>query len=167
MILEVFDAEHGACSLVTTSNGRRIMIDCGHNATTGWRPGIFLRSAGVSRIDRLFVMNYDEDHVAGYPDLMANVAVDVLVELSVMPGTIRYLKSEDGMGNGIDMLTRTIEGLFIGGPPPAHDDFGDTSFSLYWNNYGIPPFRPDIVMGHSVGRSRRCASLEASASTTA
>jgi beta-lactamase superfamily II metal-dependent hydrolase len=120
MILEVFDVEHGACALVTTSNGRRCLIDCGHNATTNWRPGSFLRRAGINRLDRLFITNYDEDHVSGYPDLRANVAIDVLVRNpSVPPGAIRFLKSEDGMGNGIDLLVRTIEGVFTGGPPPA------------------------------------------------
>lgn len=78
MILEVFDVEHGACALVTTSNCRRIMIDCGHNAKSGWRPGTFLVGAGIPRLDRLFVTNYDEDHVSGYPDLISNVVVDVL-----------------------------------------------------------------------------------------
>jgi beta-lactamase superfamily II metal-dependent hydrolase len=140
MIVEIFDVEHGACALVTTSNGRRILIDCGHNATTNWWPGTFLTRAGINRIDRLFVTNYDEDHVSGYPDLLANVAIDVLGRNpSVLPGTIRYLKTEDGMGAGIDALVRSIESVFNGGAPPAIDDFGDTSFSLYWNTYGVPP----------------------------
>ena len=140
MILEIFDVEHGACALVTTSNGRRMLIDCGHNATTNWRPGTFLARAGILRLDRFFVTNYDEDHVSGYPDLLANVTIDVLVRNpSVLPGIIRYLKTEDGMGNGIDLLVPSIEGTFTGGAPAAVD-FGDTSFSLYWNSYGAPPF---------------------------
>jgi beta-lactamase superfamily II metal-dependent hydrolase len=144
MILEIFDVEHGACALVTTSNCRRLLIDSGHNATTGWRPGTFLVRAGITRLDRLFITNYDEDHVSGYPDLLANVVVDVLVRNpSVQPNAIRHLKTEDGMGSGIDMLVRSIEGLFTGGPPPAIDDFGDTSFSFYWNSHGTPPFGMD------------------------
>lgn len=141
MILEVFDVEHGACALVTTSTGRRFMVDCGHNATTDWRPGTFLARKGITRLDRLFITNYDEDHVSGYPDLFSNVAIDVLVRNpSVAPSTIRYLKTADGMGNGIDLLVSSIEGVFTGGAPPAIEDFGDTSFSAYWNSYGAPPF---------------------------
>ena len=140
MIVEVFDVEHGACALITTSNGRRIMIDCGHNATTGWKPGTFLARAGITRLDKLFITNYDEDHVSGYSDLVTKVGIDVLGRNpSVQPGTIRYLKTEDGMGSGIDTLIRSIEGTFTGGPPPAVEDFGDTSFSFYWNNFGQPP----------------------------
>ena len=65
MILEIFDVEHGACALVTTGNGKRILIDCGDNATTGWEPGSALRRRGIAAIERLVVTNYDEDHVSG------------------------------------------------------------------------------------------------------
>jgi beta-lactamase superfamily II metal-dependent hydrolase len=117
------------------------LIDCGHNATTKWLPGTFLAGAGIHRLNRLFVTNYDEDHVSGYPNLFGNVDIDVLVRNpSVLPGTLRYLKSEDGMGNGIELLVRTIERVFTGGAPSPVDDFGDTSFSVYWNNYGLPPY---------------------------
>jgi hypothetical protein len=37
MKLQIFDVEHGACSLLTADNNARVMIDCGHNATTGGR----------------------------------------------------------------------------------------------------------------------------------
>jgi hypothetical protein len=98
----------------------------------------FFAGAGIDRLDRLFVTNYDEAHVSGYPNLLANVTVDVLVRNpSVLPGILQYLKSEDGKGNGIDMLVRSIERVFTGGAPSPFDDFGDTSF--YWNNYGVPP----------------------------
>jgi beta-lactamase superfamily II metal-dependent hydrolase len=30
MKVEIFDVEHGACSLITTSGGQHVMIDCGH-----------------------------------------------------------------------------------------------------------------------------------------
>ena len=49
MILDIYDLEHGACALITTSNGRRVLIDSGHNVRTGWRPGTFRRTPYVSR----------------------------------------------------------------------------------------------------------------------
>jgi beta-lactamase superfamily II metal-dependent hydrolase len=138
MILEIFDVEHGACALITTSNGRRTMIDCGHNATTGWRPGTALARAGIRHLDQLCITNYDEDHVSGYPNLIENVTIDVLVRNgSVLPGTIRHLKSKDGMGNGIEALIRSIEGTFTGSAP-AVEDYGDTSFTFHRNSYGAP-----------------------------
>jgi hypothetical protein len=60
---------------------------------------------------------------------------------TVAPGTIRYLKSEDGMGLGIERLIWSMENWFTGGPP-AYQDFGDTVFTGYWNHYGL--FPPDF-----------------------
>jgi beta-lactamase superfamily II metal-dependent hydrolase len=140
MFMEIFDVEHGACALVTTSNGKRAMIDCGHNTTTDWKPGGALAAAGIHRLDRLYVTNYDEDHVSGYPDLIENVFIGTLCRNpSVAPATIRHLKTEDGMGPGIEQLVLSMEYLFTGGPPPVVEDYGDTSFSLYWNQYGARP----------------------------
>jgi hypothetical protein len=39
MRLEIFNVEHGACALVTTSGNRHILVDCGDNTTIGWEPG--------------------------------------------------------------------------------------------------------------------------------
>ena len=140
MILEIFDVEHGACALVTTNNGKLILIDCGHNASTGWRPGTALRRRGITAIDRLIVTNYDEDHVSGYSNLLENVEVGSLQRnRKVAAATIRYLKSEDGMGVGIQTLTHTIENYFTG-PDLSDDLFGDTTVRVFSNPFGAPPF---------------------------
>ena len=124
MILDIYDVEHGACALITTSNGRRVLIDSGHNASNGWRPGTFLRNAGITEIDRLCVTNYDEDHVSGLPDLLSNVAVHALFRNpSVLPQTIRYLKSEDGMGRGIETLVDCEQALKRGPPRTPSNPF--------------------------------------------
>jgi beta-lactamase superfamily II metal-dependent hydrolase len=137
--LEIFDVEHGACALITTSNGKRVMIDCGHNATTRWKPGNALRRHNITYLDGLCVTNYDEDHVSGYPNLAESVFIGTLFRNpSVQPSTIRQLKSEDGMGVGIERLIWSIVNVFTG-RPPGIQDFGDTSFSLYWNSYGVVP----------------------------
>jgi hypothetical protein len=39
----------------------------------------------------------------------------------------------NGMGVGITRLVLFMEHVFTGGWPPAIEDFGDTSFSIYWN----------------------------------
>jgi beta-lactamase superfamily II metal-dependent hydrolase len=138
MFLEIFDVEHGACALITTSNDKRVMIDCGHNAATNWRPGSHLARYGITLLDRLYVTNFDEDHVSGFPNLSDYVRIGALYRNpSVAPSTIRYLKTEDGMGVGIERLVLSMEHVFTGGPPPAIEDYGDTSLTAYWNNYGV------------------------------
>ena len=81
------------------------MIDCGHNATTGWKPGTYLRGQNIHLLDMLAVTNYDEDHASAAADLFDNVDVRWLTRnISVAGPTIRSLKSEDGMGPGIQRL---------------------------------------------------------------
>ena len=67
-----------SCALLTCDNGTRLMIDCGHNGDTGWRPGRYLRDQGISRLEMLAITNYDEDHVRGLPDLLQKVYVERL-----------------------------------------------------------------------------------------
>ena len=48
MRLQIFDVEHGAYPLPTADNNARLMIDCGHSATTGWQPGKYLIQQGIT-----------------------------------------------------------------------------------------------------------------------
>jgi beta-lactamase superfamily II metal-dependent hydrolase len=68
--LKFFDVEHGACALITTSGYRHILVDCGTNNSTGWKPATELLWRGITEIERLIVTNYDEDHASGYRDLI-------------------------------------------------------------------------------------------------
>jgi beta-lactamase superfamily II metal-dependent hydrolase len=139
MILEIFDVEHGACALVTTGNGKHVLIDCGDNTSTGWEPGTVLRKRGITAIERLIVTNYDEDHVSGYPNLLQNVVIGGLQRNNrINAATIRYLKSEDGIGVGIQTLTNTIDSLF-NGPALPDNHFGDMTIRTFSNPYGVPP----------------------------
>jgi len=121
MKIEIFDVEHGACALITADNYSRIMIDCGHNATTGWRPGSYLRSIGVTYLENLVITNYDEDHVSGICDLFDRVTVGWITRnTSVTPDHIRWLKTQDGMGPGIDRLIYELTQNFLpAGSPRA------------------------------------------------
>ncbi|MEQ0775945.1 MBL fold metallo-hydrolase [Paraburkholderia tropica] len=105
MHLTVFDVQHGACALLTCDNGDRIMVDCGHNGTNDWRPGNYLAERNVKHLDLLVVTNYDEDHVSGLPNLQEKVSIGALLRnKTVSPDVLTQLKSDDGMGVGIDAL---------------------------------------------------------------
>lgn len=116
MRIQIFDVEHGACALITADNNARIMIDCGDNATTGWKPGTYLRSIGVTTLEKLVITNYDEDHVSGINDLFDKVQVQWIVRnTSISPTDIKNLKSDHGMGPGIERLVRELTTNFL--PP--------------------------------------------------
>lgn len=160
-LLQIFDVEHGACALFTsactTTGYKRFLIDCGHNATTGWYPGEHLQRLGVSKLEHLVITNYDEDHVSGYPDfLRRGIQVDWMVRnSSVAPGTIKHLKSEYGMGPGIEALVNSLNRfsspLGAVGPPripgvqwetfrnayPVFADENNLSLVLYLDIRGI------------------------------
>jgi beta-lactamase superfamily II metal-dependent hydrolase len=134
MRLQIFNVEHGACALLTTSNGRRVMIDCGDNTTTGWEPGSYLASQGITSLDRLIISNYDEDHVSGIANLLAYVNVGMITRnSSVSTNAIRTLKTEDGMGLSIQTLIDVLDNVYTGSVAATDLDFGDTSFELFYN----------------------------------
>lgn len=144
MRLEIFDVGHGACALVTGDNGTRMMIDCGHRADPLWLPGVMLRQRSVSTLDLLYITNYDEDHVSGICNLLDLVNVSWIVRnASVSPETIRSLKTENGMGAGIERLTDALTHTFTGSPsildsPPQVPGL---SVSTFANVY--PAFRDE------------------------
>ena len=116
MRLQIFDVEHGACALLTSDDNKRIMFDCGHNSDTGWRPGSYLKSEGISLLELLHVTNYDEDHASGADDLFDKIDVRWLVRnQSVSTAILKKLKSDAGMGKGIDRLCYEIDNTFTGG----------------------------------------------------
>lgn len=138
MLLNIFDVDHGACALITTSNRRRVLIDCGRNAAKRWYPGTALNAMGVYSIDDLYVTNFDEDHVSGFADLTQKVVVEVLVKNgTVGPRELAAMKSEHGMGPGIGLLHQAMLQTSIGGAPTGLGsyDYGDTTFTVFRNPY--------------------------------
>lgn len=110
MKLEIFNVEHGQCALLISDTGETMLIDCGHNSSTGWRPSTHLVNIGATRLDRLVVTNYDEDHVSDLPNLLANFPPRLLLRnRTVSSGDLYRLKSETGCGKGIDRLAGMIE----------------------------------------------------------
>jgi beta-lactamase superfamily II metal-dependent hydrolase len=138
MDLKIFDVEHGACALLTADNYTRLMIDCGHNATTGWKPGTYLKQNGIAALDMLAITNYDEDHVSGAENLFANVHVEWLLRNpSVSASTLKYLKSEDGMGPGIERLVQAITYNFTGPNRSPTPVFAGVEQRVFYNDYPI------------------------------
>jgi beta-lactamase superfamily II metal-dependent hydrolase len=136
--LKIFDVEHGACSLLTADNGTRLMIDCGHNGDTGWRPGTYLREHGISQLEMLAITNYDEDHASGSANLFDNVNVQWLWRnKSVSTAVLRSLKSEDGMGGGIDRLVQAIDYTFTGDGSSPQPVFGGVERQVFYNSYPL------------------------------
>lgn len=135
MDIEIFDVEHGGCSLVTADNNRRILVDCGHNSSTNWRPSQALPARGIQFIDRLIVSNYDRDHVSDLPGVLTNIGIPVLSRNpSVSPNLLHVMKAENGMDQGIRTLAY-MAGNYYTQDLSAPQDFGALQISYFWNTY--------------------------------
>lgn len=133
-LLEIFDVEHGQCSLLTSSAGERMLIDCGHNSSTGWRPSAHLRQLGVGWLEDLVITNYDEDHASDLPALRQTVSVGVLARNPTVTGAdLFHLKAHGGMGRGIAALSNMTGGFTEAVTHPAFYDGMTTQF--FWNSY--------------------------------
>lgn len=139
-LLEVFDVEHGSCSMLTIpyDHGvKRMLIDCGHNASTGWTPARHLRALGAQNLERMVITNYDEDHVSGFKEMVeSGINIEWMWRNeSVSASTIRQLKSEDGMGRGIDALVTSLAGFGVCTPGVTAPEFPGVEMKIYWNDY--------------------------------
>ena len=98
MKIQIFDVEHGGCALLTADTGARMLIDCGHNSTTNWRPSSYLKNMGVNQLQKLAITNYDEDHASDLANLLKVVSVDSLVSNpSVSSADLKISRTSGGL----------------------------------------------------------------------
>jgi len=132
MQIDIFDVEHGSCALITADNGKHILIDCGHNSTTGWRPSTYLRSLGIAQIEKLIITNCDRDHASDLPNLQAGFQVDSLMRNpTITEDNLRVIKGVN-MSPGIDVLA-TMIGSY--NAPVTDYDYGGVELFRFWNRY--------------------------------
>jgi beta-lactamase superfamily II metal-dependent hydrolase len=138
MEITIFNVEHGFCGYLVADNRNVMLIDCGHNATTGFYPANYLAARGCTGIERFFVTNYDEDHLSGLPMLLAmgaQIPIQILSRNpSITADQLRQLKSQSGpLGPGLtallSMIARYTEDVTA---PPLYPNI---EYSLFWNRY--------------------------------
>jgi len=134
MEVRIFDVEHGGCALVSTDNAKHILIDAGHNTSTGWRPSDYLPQMGIDTLERLVITNMDEDHASDLHNLRNRVAIGAIYRNPTVSGQdIRLLKGQDGIGPGIDALANILNTYTYAVAP--FPDLGGLSIDMYWNSY--------------------------------
>ena len=67
MKFEILNVEHGFSAYAIASDGSVLLFDCGHSSTC--RPSQYLSTQGIHTIRRLFITNYDEDHISDLPNV--------------------------------------------------------------------------------------------------
>jgi beta-lactamase superfamily II metal-dependent hydrolase len=115
MRIHIFDVEHGACNVIETPNGQIIMIDCGHNSSTNWRPSTWIASKRLT-VANLTVSNVDEDHVSDLTNMSRFCQIDTLkTNPNLVPDYISRMKQQTGgLGKGIAELVRLMRDVYTG-----------------------------------------------------
>ncbi len=119
MRVHVFDVEHGSCGAVEAPSGELILVDCGHNSSTGWRPSIWLVGQG-REITNLTITNMDEDHVSDLPNVRRYCPIRSLSSnWHLTSSWVRDAKAEQGIGEGVAIAASLLDDY--SGPPLVTD----------------------------------------------
>lgn len=131
---KIHDVGHGGCFSLLHENGNSMLWDCGHQSSN--RPSTFLPQEGISRVDRFFVTNYDEDHISDLPLLRQNVSLPLLHRnTSIDAPDLRSLKRQNGpISDAMESMLNMIE-TYTGGPPATPPSFPNVDFTTYWNSF--------------------------------
>ena len=107
MKFEILDVEHGFAAYTIARDGSVLLFDCGHSSTC--RPSDYLWAQGITTIHRLFVTNYDEDHIADLPMLRQKFNIEVLTRnASVNSTQLRNLK-EPPISSAMSTLLQMVD----------------------------------------------------------
>ena len=97
MRFTIHDVGHGFCAHLKHDNGNVMLWDCGHKADPEHRPSQFLPESGIRTVHRMFLTNYDEDHISDLPNLRRAVRINILHRnRSITPAQLKRLKEESG-----------------------------------------------------------------------
>lgn len=77
MEINIFDVAHGFCAYIIADNHNVMLIDCGYNEQTGFRPSDYLSANGCRGIEWFIVSNYDEDHLNDLPWLKQRLPIEI------------------------------------------------------------------------------------------
>lgn len=135
--LRVFDVEHGASALLVAPNRASLLIDCGHNSTTGFRPSQLARlgfDASVNRLTGLVVSNFDEDHLSDFPQTLDALNPKVIYRNpSVTTRALLEMKRESGLGPGVASCATALAVQYT--EPAPLTDLGGAEMQMFWANY--------------------------------
>lgn len=135
MEIKIFDVAHGFCAYIIADNRNVILVDCGCNPETGFTPSSYLSRTGCSGIERLFITNYDEDHLDDLPNLCRTLPIDVLHwNKSISGEELRQLKLRTGpLQPGMRALLEMIETFTT--DISGFKEFSDIEISVFCNSY--------------------------------
>ena len=143
LTVDFFDVGKADAMLVTTPQGRRILIDAATNKAGKALAERFSR-AGIDRIDVMIITHYDKDHVGGADRILEEMDVGMVIMPAYAKESKQHTQFEDALGalEGVEEIrmgsgeTRVFEpetGIAFSVTSAHRDDYGEdeeNDFSL-------------------------------------
>ena len=136
MRFEILNVKHGFAAFAMAADGSVLLFDCGHSENC--RPSEHLSGRGVRTIQRLFITNYDEDHIGDLPRLCQILSVRLLTRnTSLSSSQLRRLKVPP-ISVAMESLLEMIDSYTLGVSNAELEPPG-VRVSIFHNDY--PRFR--------------------------
>ena len=149
MRFEILNVDHGFAAYAIASDGSVLLFDCGHSSTC--RPSEYLSARGSRTIRRLFISNYDEDHISDLPNVRQRLSVEILTRNASLTSTqLRGLKTHpisEAMTSLLEMIDR-YTGDVTSRKLPRQRDSSKVEVSVFRFMYSAvhPPFGPNLEL---------------------
>lgn len=141
MDISIFDVGHGFCSALFADNGNVMLVDCGANEETGFRPSRFLPAVGCGEVQMLVVSNYDEDHMRDLPGLLSTPGLRVRYlsrNRSLDARQLLYMKAEaPPIGDGALAMARMMQTYTADVPPWQMPIFPNMRWRTFCNSFPV------------------------------
>lgn len=137
MVIRIFDVSHGFCALIIADNGNLILVDCGHNEPTGFRPSTYLQGINCTGIEKLIIQNYDQDHISDLPNVYGRFSILGLVRnQSVSATQLENLKLKAGpITDAMDCMIGMTEEFIH--PIVRQPEFPQMSVWCYYHDFPL------------------------------
>lgn len=138
MRFQILDVGHGFCALLIADNQNTMMIDCGHKSMPEFRPSTYLWQLGQTSIERLFISNYDEDHISDLPAISRLFSIRILHRnRSITTSQLRELKLQTGHLSSAMTTLLTMNDAYVYSEPVPPPEFPGVEYINFHNNYQL------------------------------
>ena len=138
MRFQVLDVGHGFCGYLLADNNNVMLFDCGHKIDPLFRPSDYLRSQGCTGIERLYVMNYDQDHISDIVRIRREplAPAELARNRSISADQLQALKAQTGpLSDEMKSLLEMIRS-YTGGPHQPPFEFPGVTETRFAHTYG-------------------------------
>lgn len=106
-----FDVGHGDATLVSTPNGRHVLVDAGPQSPFGDAGASvimpFLERRGIRHLDAVVITHPDEDHLGGVPTIVEEVSVGRVLHSGQVDDT-RLFKETRGLLDRLEISNQAL-----------------------------------------------------------